>query len=295
MAPLIEIQMQPETIQIIAAYIALAVPGTVAVSNLAKIALEWLKQRHTISSSQITQSHEITSHYLDRALDPNVPLAIRHQLLRFLSTPDKSGSRLQAWAEGELKRVGGIVDETNKAVADAEAEIQKARNAAEIANAERKLADAVRRQKSLLEPPASPPVTAAALKAGMIEAKELNGLTMPGEDLTGTNVSYKQMRGCDFSNGILIKARFQGCDLRATSFLNANLEDSVFYEADLRGVDFTGANLKKADFHKARLEGAVLTDAVLDDADIRATFDDSTIWPAAFDPAKNGAVHMEQQ
>ncbi|PTN11436.1 pentapeptide repeat-containing protein [Nitrosomonas aestuarii] len=287
--------MQPETIQIIAAYIALAVPGTVAITNLAKIILEWLKQRHTISSSQIKQSHEITSHYLDRALDPSVPLAIRHQLLRFLSTPDKAGSRLQKWAEGELDRVGGIVDETNRAVADAEAEIQNARNAAEIANAERKLADAVRRQKSLLEPPASPPVTAAALKAGMVDAKELNGLSMPGEDLTGATFGYKQMRGCDFSNGTLIKARFQGCDMRATIFSNSNLENSVFLESDLRGVDFSGANLKGADFHKARLEGAILTNAVLDDADIRATFDNSTIWPDAFDPAKNGAVNMERQ
>lgn len=285
--------MQPETVQTIAAYIALAVPGTVAISNVAKIILEWLKQKHTISSAQTDQTHQITSHYLDKALDPTVPLAIRHQLLRFLSTPDISGSRLQTWAEGELQRVGGIVDETNRAVAEAEAEIQNAKNATEILNAERKLSEAVRRQKSLLEPPAPPPVTVAALKAGIVKTKELNGLSMSGQDLSGMKLAYAQLRGSDFSGSILVNSNFQGCDLRASDFRNSNLEGSRFYEADLRGVNFSDTNLGKVNFEQARLEGTNFTNANLEGCDLRSTFDETTIWPENFDPYKAGAVHMK--
>lgn len=285
--------MQPEAIQSITSYVAWAVPITVAISSISKVLLEWLKQKHAIDSSRIDQNHQITAHYLDRALDPNVPLAIRHQLLRFLSTPDKSGTRLQAWAESELKRVGGIVEETNKAVATAEAEIQKAKNSAEIANAERKLADAVRRQKSLLEPPVMPPVTIAALKAGLVDAKELNGLSMPGENLSGVRLHYRQLRGCDFSNGVHRQANFQGSDLRAANFSHSDLEGSEFYAADLRGADFTGAKLNHSQFQKSRLEGANFTDTSLDRSDMRATFDKTTVWPKDFDPTKAGAVLVE--
>src|ERR1039458_4777647 len=91
--------METQTIQIIAGYVALAVPITVAITNLSKLALEWLNQKHLVKTARIQQTHEITTHYLNRALDPSVPLAIRHQLLRFLATPDKDGSRLNDWAK----------------------------------------------------------------------------------------------------------------------------------------------------------------------------------------------------
>jgi hypothetical protein len=70
--------MQSEVIQTIVGYIAIAVPVTVALGNLARIALEWLNQSHKIKTTVIQQTHDITSHYLDHALDPKVPLALRH-------------------------------------------------------------------------------------------------------------------------------------------------------------------------------------------------------------------------
>lgn len=285
--------MPPESIQAIAAYIAVAVPATVAIANLARIVLEWLRQRHTIQSAQIQQGHQITTHYLDRALDPTVPLAIRHQLLRFLATPDKSGSRLSAWAEAELKRVGGIVDETNQRVAAAETELQKARSAADVANAERKLVEAVRRRKSLLEAPVAPPVTAAALRAGLIDEKQLNGLSMKGADLSGASIIYKELRGADFSDAILKKTRFQGCDLRAANFNGADLAGAMFFLADLRGADLSRAQVGTSDFRQARLEGADMRSLGLDSADLRATFDQTTNWPEGFDPVNAGAVSTE--
>ncbi|WP_156885199.1 hypothetical protein [Acidihalobacter ferrooxydans] len=71
--------MNAETAQVIAAYVAVAVPATVAIANIAKVLLEWMQQGHKVREAQIQQSHQITTHYLDKALDPTVPLAIRHQ------------------------------------------------------------------------------------------------------------------------------------------------------------------------------------------------------------------------
>lgn len=154
--------MNAESAQVIAAYVALAVPATVAIANIAKVLLEWMQQGHKVREAQIQQSHEITTHYLDKALNPTVPLAIRHQLLRFLATPDSDGTRLNSWAKSELERVGGLVDEANGAVVAAEESLRQAKSATELESAERKLADAVRKQRGLLEPPTTPPITAAA-------------------------------------------------------------------------------------------------------------------------------------
>lgn len=282
--------MSGEILQSIAAYVAIATPVTVTVIKLARVWMEWLRQRHRIRSAHVQMSHKITTHYLDRALDPNVPLAIRHQLLRFLATPDTNGSRLSSWAQSELKRVGGIVDETNRAVASAEVELQRAKTASELAAAERKLADAVRRQRSLLEAPEPPPVTAAALRAGLIETKDLSGLSMKGEDLCGMTICYRKIRSGDFSGAKLRDSRLQGCDLRAAIFVEADLYRTVFHDADLRGADFSGSDVTEADFSKARLEGADMRCESLEKARLGATYDKLTKWPEGFDPVAAGAV-----
>lgn len=282
--------MPQETIQTVVGYIAIAVPVTVAIANLARILLEWLKQRHTIQSAQVQQGHQITTHYLDRALDPTVPLAIRHQLLRFLATPDKSGSRLSLWAADELKRVGVIVAEVDRAVLTAKAEIQAAKTPGEVATAERKLADAVQAQNSLLTEPAAPPITAAALRAGLIKTKQLSGLSMKEADLSGAQLGYKDLRGSDFSGANLKGTRFQRCDLRTSVFTGADLKNTIFLESDLRGANLANTRINKTDFSQARLEGADLRAQGLETALLGATYDGSTLWPTGFDPVKAGAV-----
>jgi hypothetical protein len=287
--------MKEEVVQAIAGYIALAVPVTVALANLARIAMEWLSQQHKIKTTVIQQAHDITTHYLDRALDPKVPLALRHQLLRFLATPDRGGSRLQDWAKGELERVGSIVDETSRAVEAAEKELHAAKNVAQVAAAEKKLADAMRRQQALLEPPVKPPITAAALRAELILDKDLSGLDMQHSDLTKMRLVYRKLRGADFSGSDLSNASLQGCDLRAAVFANSNLSRTVFYEADLRGANFQQATLVRNDFRSARLEGADFRGATIEDVDLRATYDKSTLWPEDFDPDAAGAVRVDTE
>lgn len=283
--------MTPEIAQTIAAYVALAVPATVAIANFAKIAMEWLQQRHKIGEAQIQLSHQITTHYLDRALDPGVPLAIRHQLLRFLATPDVKGTRLSTWARTELERVGGLVDETNRAVAIAEEGLQAAKSAVELERAERKLAEAVRKQRSLLEPPTTPPITAASIRAGLVEEKKLNGLEMPGADLRNCSFVYRELRGANFKNTDFTGTSLQGCDLRAADVSGAIFDHTTLYLADLRGANLANAKLHSCDLRQARLEGADLRGAQIADCRVLATFDESTQWPEGFDAVAAGAVH----
>lgn len=283
--------MNPEIIKTIAAYLALAVPATVAIANLAKIAMEWLQQRHKIGEAQVQLSHQITTHYLDRALDPTVPLAIRHQLLRFLATPDVKGTRLSVWAKSELERVGGLVDETNRAVVAAEEGLRAAKTAVELERAERKLAEAVRKQRSLLEPPTTPPITAAAIRAGLVAEKKLNGLEMPNADLSHASFVYRELRGANFKNANLTEASLQGCDLRAADMSGATLFKTTLYLADLRGADLTNVKMTACDLRQARLEGADLRGCEIVECSVLATFDDSTQWPDGFDPVAAGAVH----
>ncbi|MBU4486276.1 MAG: pentapeptide repeat-containing protein [Candidatus Delongbacteria bacterium] len=287
--------MQEEVIKTIAGYIALAVPITVAVGNFARIAMEWLNQRHKIKSTVIEQTHNITTHYLDRALDPKVPLAFRHQLLRFLGTPDQGGSRLENWAKSELERVGSIVDETNRAVETAEKELHAAQTAAQVAAAEKKLSEAMQRQRSLMEPPVKPPMTAAALRAGLVTDKDLSGIDMKNENLKRMSLTYRKLIGADFSGSDLSDASLQGCDLRAALFVNANLSRTTFYDADLRGANLEGVTLVSNNFQQSRLEGADFRSASIDGVDFGATYDKTTQWPDGFDPDAAGAVRVDAE
>lgn len=282
----------PDTIQTITGYIALAVPITLAIANLTKLALEWLQHRHTLTTSKIDQAHQITTHYLNKALDPTVPLAIRHQLLRFLATPDEKGLRLSNWAKSELGRIEVIIDASDKAVEAAEKELLAAKTHIEIAAAERKLAVATSKRSSLLEPPKAPQVSPAALKAGLIEDKSLAGLVFRNCDLKGMRLEYGDLSRSDFSGSDITSGRFQGTDLRGVDFTNANLSEACFYGADLRGAILKGANLKDADFQKARLESADLSGAILGDGPMPVTYDEHTKWPEGYDAAAHGAVYM---
>src|ERR1035441_597145 len=285
--------METQTIQIIAGYVALAVPITVAITNLSKLALEWLNQKHLVKTARIQQTHEITTHYLNRALDPSVPLAIRHQLLRFLATPDKDGSRLNDWAKSELHRVQSVVDETDKAVSEAEKELMAAKTSGEVVAAEKKLSFATSKKQSLLEPPKPPPVTPATLRAGLIREKKMTGLIMKDSDLRGMELCFRDLNGADFSGSTISGGALQRSKLQGANFEKAVLSDCRFPDSDLRAANLREANLKNLYAPQARFEGADLTGAVLGKPDLqRATFDDNTKWPQGFDPEKHGAVKI---
>jgi uncharacterized protein YjbI with pentapeptide repeats len=283
--------MDLQTPQAIAAYVAIAVPVTVAITNLSKLALEWLNQTHAVRKEVVQQTHEITTQYLNRALDPAVPLAIRQQLLRFLATPDERGGRLSNWARSELNRVEVVVEEVDRAVAEAEKKLIDAQSSTEVSAAEKQLAIATTKRESLLGPPK---LTAANLRAGLIMASNLAGLIMVDQDLRGVELDFRNLKNANLSGSDLSGGSFQGSNLSGADLRRANLKNVSFHSTDLRGAKFESANLPEVRFRRARLEGVNFEGTKPAGANFdRATYDSTTKWPAGFDPVKHGALKVE--
>lgn len=62
--------------------------------------------------------------------------------------------------------------------------------------------------------------------------------------------------------GYLVKARFEGADLRNINFAKANLTSAEFYNCDLRGVSFEEADLWGTKFIASDLRGVNLRGAM---------------------------------
>ena len=250
----------------------------------------WVNARAKIKLQEQAQQHKIVTGYLDRALDPEVPLAIRQQLLRFLST--SAGPQIENWAKTELRLVDAVVEGMDHAIEEAEKARKWARNPQSLREAERRLADAVRQRLSAGGMKVRPPPSVAALKAGFYAHSERSviGIDMRGKDLEGASLAYANLQGSTFADARLRGASFQGADLRAADMSGADLGNARFNDADVRAAKFCNSDLRGADFHKAYLHGADFSGAQLEHADLRGTYDDATVWPASFDPALAGAV-----
>ena len=135
-------------------------------------------------------------------------------------------------------------------------------------------------------------------------------------DLTGSDLGYSDLAGADLhysdlSDSFLLGADLRGADLTGVWFVHAMLEGTRLHQADLRtavlwqarlaGADLRATDLTAADFTGAHLHGARLDLADLRGADFTAadlasaTFhgavaDDTTIWPAGFDPQRVGVL-----
>ena len=71
-----------------------------------------------------------------------------------------------------------------------------------------------------------------------------------GLDLTGADLSGRDLRSAKLMRADLSGADLSGCDLRGASLVNANLAG-----ADLRNVDARGAGFHHADLTRADLRG----------------------------------------
>ena len=133
----------------------------------------------------------------------------------------------------------------------------------------------------------------------------LNGTSLHGANLRGADLSHADLEDADLSGGRadlsdaklvganltrarLGEARLTGADLRDAELAGAHLRGADLRDADLRGASLPGADLRfatlsgdlrgavfAADFRPAHLDHVVLTDA---------TWDETTSWPAGFDP-----------
>jgi len=138
-----------------------------------------------------------------------------------------------------------------------------------------------------------------------LQQMELGNINLPDADLHKANLRRANL--C-FSN--LGRADLTGADLESALLGRVFLADADMMGANLAGADLAGATLAGADLSEAclrgaNLKGAILRDACLAGADLRgacfenvrlthveladAHYDDSTRWPAGFDPEGRGA------
>src|SRR5580658_2021814 len=258
----------PAVATVITAILGAIAPVTVWIHNRAKLRLQERADEQKLKLREQAQEHKIVTGYLDRALDPTVPLAIRQQLLRFLSTSAKDGRQLETWAAAELKRVDAVVEGLDRGVVEAERALHAAKTAQAVKEAEARLAAAVKRKRTALEPAVRPPPTAAALTPGFYSGSKgsLVGIDMHGQDLAGAELLLTNLRGANFREADLTRAHFGDADVRGADFSSAKLVRAYLARTDARGAVLRGANLRGANFYQACLEGADLTGAEIEGA-----------------------------
>jgi uncharacterized protein YjbI with pentapeptide repeats len=86
----------------------------------------------------------------------------------------------------------------------------------------------------------------------------LQGLDVPGADLSGIILKGANLKGADLNGVNLINANLEGANLCGVKLINAKLQG-----ANLSGADLGGADLRLADLINANLSGVNLGDAVL--------------------------------
>lgn len=135
-------------------------------------------------------------------------------------------------------------------------------------------------------------------------------------DLIGSDLGYSDLAGADLHYSDLSQSFILGADLRRADLtgawlVRAVLDGARLHQADLRSAvvwlaRLPGADLRAADLTGADFSGALIRDASLDLADLRGTdfsaaditgttfrgaiADDTTIWPAGFDPQQVGVL-----
>mgnify|MGYP001221882462 FL=1 len=139
---------------------------------------------------------------------------------------------------------------------------------------------------------------------------DLSGADLAGADLAGArlgraNLEGANLEGANLSAAKLKNAKLEGANLASAILPLADLEEAVLDGACLTDAVLCGANLSFAWLHRAnltradlryallqttRLTEANLTGAVLTGSVFQPTFDnfviadETTVWPAGFDP-----------
>jgi hypothetical protein len=156
------------------------------------------RQKHEIESARAHQEHAITTDYLSRTLSSELPLATRHQLLRFLATPPKDPSRLQVWAKEELRRIDAMFERYTRDLEAQHEAIAKAKDVTELRLAEAKLKALTVQGSASRGEPTQPTVTPEALRAGFFQLKNLGEVSFPAENLDKAQLLGAKMAGSDF-------------------------------------------------------------------------------------------------
>src|ERR1043165_5803333 len=104
-------------------------------------------------------------------------------------------------------------------------------------------------------------VNASAARHEMLHAGRVGGARAVFAfcDLSGLDLSGRNLVNADFTGAIMEEANFEG----------AKLDSASFFGSDLRRVNLAGASLRRADMRGASLRGANLIGTDLYEADLR--------------------------
>lgn len=143
-----------------------------------------------------------------------------------------------------------------------------------------------------------------ALVAAQLCDTDLSGSKLPFADLRYAQLQRANLQNADLRGSTLVGADLTGANLRGAQLDDADLSDATFDRADLSDVSLIDARAQQSHFGAADMTGAHLDNMYLQGADLSAVtgkfevagpveFDDSTRWPASFDPPPSAAVIQE--
>lgn len=125
-------------------------------------------------------------------------------------------------------------------------------------------------------------------------AKPFSALDLQAAELAGLDFTRARLVSTDLREANLLSTRLTGADMTWANFsaavlVNTDLSGGNLFSADLHDANLTGANLTGATLTGADLTGATLTGAQLQDVDLDdVRYNDTTTWPAGFDPPRSG-------
>jgi uncharacterized protein YjbI with pentapeptide repeats len=133
--------------------------------------------------------------------------------------------------------------------------------------------------------------------ANFLDSSDLRRADFSSRELEGINISDSDCREADFSNADMYWANAFRANCEGAIFRNAELNGANLEETNFRGADLSGAYISLDNLlGSPRLQGADLTGALLDEAVfIGCEYDDSTVFPAGFDPAAHGMIWIDPE
>jgi uncharacterized protein YjbI with pentapeptide repeats len=137
-------------------------------------------------------------------------------------------------------------------------------------------------------------LTEACLSGADFTRADFREATLTRSRLARSMLREANLAGADLQDSCLYGADLSGADLQLARLVQADLRLSNLHDADLRSADLRQADLRNADLRQADLRGTDLR-AQLEGVKLTgARYDDTTRWPASFEPARRGAVTVAE-
>jgi uncharacterized protein YjbI with pentapeptide repeats len=132
------------------------------------------------------------------------------------------------------------------------------------------------------------------------EMKQLPGISLVGNDLTGWNFADQNLSGASFYTATLTDAELNEANLRGATFGQAKLTRAGLNRADLANADFRSASLVDADLRGANLKNTCFVEETGENgADLSGTkfssetmYNQWTSFPSGIDPELLGLTFM---